>query len=99
MPKFTVRCQKEERAHDAKLTAANGKIKQAGQLYERKVKKNPSNAAEEHARYINTLSTLGPEVSQEKQLASPRRSPTLFAILTFLSSANMHCQSINNIPP
>ncbi|KAI0762053.1 hypothetical protein BC629DRAFT_1738152 [Irpex lacteus] len=57
---------KEERTHDAKLSAANDKIRQAGQTYEKKVKKNPINAAEEHARYMNVLGTVGPEVSQEK---------------------------------
>lgn len=58
--------QKEERAHDARLATANGKIKQAGQIYERKVKKNPTNAADEHARYIAVLGAVGPEVAQEK---------------------------------
>ncbi|KAI0688214.1 hypothetical protein BC835DRAFT_1373530 [Cytidiella melzeri] len=57
---------KEERAHDAKIAASNGKIKQAGQTYEKKVKKNPANAAEEHTRYMNVLGTLGPEISQAK---------------------------------
>lgn len=58
--------QKEEKAHDARLASANGKIKQAGQTYEKMVKKNPANAAEEHARYINILGTVGPSISQEK---------------------------------
>ncbi|KAF6759959.1 hypothetical protein DFP72DRAFT_1166785 [Ephemerocybe angulata] len=57
---------KEERAHDQRLEKANARIKQAGQSYEKKSKKNPSDAAEEHARYINLISTLGPEISQEK---------------------------------
>lgn len=34
--------------------------------YERKVKKNPEDAAEEHARYMNLLTTLGTESNQEK---------------------------------
>ena len=58
--------QKEERTHDDKIASANQKIKQAGQIYERKVKKNPRDAAEEHTRYMNLLSTLGPEVNKEK---------------------------------
>lgn len=58
--------QKEERSHDNKLASANEKIKQAGQVYEKKVKKNPEDAAEEHARYLNILGTLGPEISQGK---------------------------------
>ncbi|RXW17287.1 hypothetical protein EST38_g8565 [Candolleomyces aberdarensis] len=57
---------KEERAHDQWLEKANARIKQAGQSYEKKSKKNASDAAEEHARYINLISTLGPEISQEK---------------------------------
>ena len=62
--------QKEERAHDERVANANYKIKQAGQMYERKVKKNPEDAAEEHGRYIGVLSSLGPEITQEKQSAS-----------------------------
>lgn len=37
-----------------------------GQTYEKKSKKKATDAGEEHARYINLISTLGPEVSQEK---------------------------------
>jgi hypothetical protein len=37
-----------------------------GQLYEKKSKKKTSDASEEHARYISLISTLGPEISQEK---------------------------------
>ena len=67
--------QKEERAHDERVANANYRIKQAGQVYERKVKKNPEDAAEEHSRYINLLSSLGLEITQEKQSAfSPLRS-------------------------
>ena len=58
--------QKEERIHDDKIASANQRIKQAGQIYERKVKKNPRDAADEHTRYMNLLSTLGPEVNKEK---------------------------------
>ena len=58
--------QKEERAHDDKIASANQKIKQAGQIYERKAKKYPRDAAEEHTRYMNLLITLGPEVNREK---------------------------------
>ena len=65
-PHTAGRAQKEERAHDARLASANEKIKQAGQLYEKKVKKSPANAVEEHTRYINTLGTVGPEIAQEK---------------------------------
>ena len=58
--------QKEERTHDEKIASANQKIKQAGQIYERKAKKYPRDAADEHTRYMNLLSTLGPEVNREK---------------------------------
>lgn len=58
--------QKEEKAHDDKVASANAKIKQAGQLYEKKSKKSPRDAQEEHTRYITLLSVLGPEVTQEK---------------------------------
>lgn len=38
----------------------------SGQLYEKKVKRNAFDAPEEHNRYINLLSTIGPEISQTK---------------------------------
>lgn len=34
--------------------------------YEKKVKKNARDAAEEHTRYIQLLSSIGHEMSQEK---------------------------------
>jgi ATP/ADP translocase len=37
-----------------------------GQIYEKKAKKRASDANEEHARYINLINTLGPEISQDK---------------------------------
>lgn len=37
-----------------------------GQQYERKAKKKDLSAAEEHTRYVNLLSAVGPEMSQEK---------------------------------
>ena len=37
-----------------------------GQIYEKKAKKRASDAHDEHARYINLISTLGPEISQDK---------------------------------
>lgn len=58
--------QKEERVHDEKVATASGRIKQAGITYERKVKKNPADAVEEHARYISLLTALGAETNQEK---------------------------------
>jgi hypothetical protein len=38
----------------------------SGQLYEKKAKRNASDAPEEHNRYMNLLNTLGPEISQSK---------------------------------
>src|SRR5882724_777949 len=37
-----------------------------GQTYEKKSKKNTRDANDEHGRYINLISSLGPEISQEK---------------------------------
>ncbi|KAJ7756485.1 hypothetical protein DFH07DRAFT_820739 [Mycena maculata] len=64
--KWFKKLAKEEKAHDERLSSANAKIKQAGQIYEKKSKKNPRDSADEHARYINLISSLGPEISQEK---------------------------------
>ena len=77
--------QKEEKAHDERLSSANDRIKQAGiylrfllnweaglilvwegQMYEKKAKKKIVDASEEHARYINLISTIGPQMSQDK---------------------------------
>ena len=38
----------------------------SGASYEKKAKKNTYDAADEHTRYINLLSSLGPELTQEK---------------------------------
>ncbi|RDB25837.1 hypothetical protein Hypma_006620 [Hypsizygus marmoreus] len=64
--KWFKKLAKEEKAHDERMFNANAKIKQAGQVYEKKSKKSPRDATEEHARYINLISALGPEISQEK---------------------------------
>ncbi|KAF9816639.1 hypothetical protein IEO21_03944 [Rhodonia placenta] len=53
--KWFKKLAKEEKAHDERLANANAKIKQAGQLYEKKARKNPQDAAEEHTRYVNVL--------------------------------------------
>ncbi|KAF9650217.1 hypothetical protein BDM02DRAFT_1484078 [Thelephora ganbajun] len=57
---------REERTHDEKIASASARIKHAGQTYEKKAKRNARDAAEEHTRYIQLLSLLGPEMSQEK---------------------------------
>ncbi|KAL0954444.1 hypothetical protein HGRIS_003421 [Hohenbuehelia grisea] len=64
--KWFKKLAKEEKAHDERIATANLKIKQAGQAYEKKSKKNPTAAGEEHARYIHLISSLGPEISQDK---------------------------------
>ncbi|TCD67074.1 hypothetical protein EIP91_000587 [Steccherinum ochraceum] len=64
--KWFKKLAKEEKAHDDKVANANAKIKHAGQLYEKKAKKSPRDAQEEHARYLTLLSVLGPEVSQDR---------------------------------
>ncbi|KAG5645935.1 hypothetical protein DXG03_004724 [Asterophora parasitica] len=65
--KWFKKLAKEERTHDERMANANTRIKQAeGQVYEKKSKKNPRDATEEHARYINLITALGPEISQEK---------------------------------
>ena len=48
------------------MTTSSLKARETGQAYEKKSKKKAIDASEEHARYINLISTLGPEVSQEK---------------------------------
>ena len=37
-----------------------------GMAYEKKAKKNAYDAVDEHTRYITLLSTIGPEITQEK---------------------------------
>ncbi|CCM04677.1 uncharacterized protein FIBRA_06863 [Fibroporia radiculosa] len=64
--KWFKKLAKEEKAHDARIASANAKIRQAGELYEKKSRKYPQEAADEHTRYINVLSTLGPEINQDK---------------------------------
>ncbi|KAJ7227240.1 hypothetical protein GGX14DRAFT_418779 [Mycena pura] len=64
--KWFKKLAKEEKAHDDRISSANARIKQAGQIYEKKSKKNSRDSADEHARYINLISSLGPEISQDK---------------------------------
>lgn len=64
--KWFKKLAKEEKVHDERMNTTNARIKQASQMYEKKSKKNPRDATEEHYRYINLISALGPEISQEK---------------------------------
>ncbi|ESK94678.1 hypothetical protein Moror_14314 [Moniliophthora roreri MCA 2997] len=87
--KWFKKLAKEEKAHDEKIAATNAKIKQAGQVYERRSKKNPREANDEHARYINLISTVGPEISQEKHnhslLVTQRHTSTTYSLAACVS--------------
>ncbi|CAL1715838.1 unnamed protein product [Somion occarium] len=87
--KWFKKLAKEEKAHDERMASANAKIKQAGQLYEKKSKKNPRDAQDEHTRYITLLSSLGPEVAQDKYNHSLnvtiRHTETSYSIAACLS--------------
>ncbi|KAI9510737.1 hypothetical protein F5148DRAFT_1281612 [Russula earlei] len=87
--KWFKKLAKEEKAHDERIANANAKIKQAGQLYEKKAKRNAIDAPEEHNRYINLLNTLGPEISQTKYdhalAVSQRNSAVTFQVAATLS--------------
>ncbi|KAJ7903479.1 hypothetical protein B0H14DRAFT_2665018 [Mycena olivaceomarginata] len=87
--KWFKKLAKEEKAHDERLSSANAKIKQAGQVYEKKSKKNPRDSADEHARYINLISSLGPEISQEKYnhtlQVTQRHTSTTFSVAACVS--------------
>ncbi|KAH9848468.1 hypothetical protein C2E23DRAFT_786021 [Lenzites betulinus] len=106
--KWFKKLAKEERTHDEKIASANQKIKQAGLIYERKAKKSPRDAAEEHTRYINLLSTLGPEVNREKYnhalLVTQRHSTTMYTLAASFSRVAdaewaRGCESIRRFSP
>ncbi|KZV65399.1 hypothetical protein PENSPDRAFT_756515 [Peniophora sp. CONT] len=78
--KWFKKLAKEEKAHDDRMAAVNARIKAAGASYEKKAKKNTYDAADEHTRYINLLTSLGPELTQEKynhQLGVSQRSTAI----------------------
>ncbi|EMD33318.1 hypothetical protein CERSUDRAFT_126091 [Gelatoporia subvermispora B] len=87
--KWFKKLAKEERAHDERIAAANARIRQAGQTFEKKSKRSPRDAAEEHTRYMNLLSTLGPEVNQDKYnhalLVTQKHSTTIYNLAACLS--------------
>ncbi|EKM78814.1 hypothetical protein AGABI1DRAFT_107287 [Agaricus bisporus var. burnettii JB137-S8] len=64
--KWFKKLAKEEKVHDERIANANAKIKQAGIIFEKKSKKRAGDAPEEHSKYIQLISTLGPEITQEK---------------------------------
>lgn len=87
--KWFKKLAKEEKAHDERISNANMRIKQAGQTYEKKSKKNARDAGDEHARYINLISALGPEISQEKYnhtlLVTQRQTTTTYSVAACLA--------------
>ncbi|KAF8071920.1 hypothetical protein FPV67DRAFT_906263 [Lyophyllum atratum] len=87
--KWFKKLAKEEKTHDERMANANARIKQAGQVYEKKSKKNTRDATEEHARYINLITALGPEISQEKYHhtlnVTQRHSSTTYSAAACLS--------------
>ncbi|KAJ7593231.1 hypothetical protein C8J56DRAFT_1162124 [Mycena floridula] len=87
--KWFKKLAKEEKAHDERIVTANTKIKQAGQIYEKKSKKNARDVSDEHIRYINLISSLGPEISQEKYnhtlLVTQRHTAATYSVAACLS--------------
>ncbi|KAJ3866026.1 hypothetical protein EV359DRAFT_37495 [Lentinula novae-zelandiae] len=99
---------KEEKAHDERVAIANAKIKQAGLMFEKKSKKSARDASEEHARYINLISAMGPEISQEKYnhclQVTERHTATTFnvaASVSRLADAEWlrSCESVRRFAP
>ncbi|TDL25824.1 hypothetical protein BD410DRAFT_826407 [Rickenella mellea] len=108
LKKWFKKLAKEERNHDEKISAANAKIKQAGQAYEKKAKRKDRDAGDEHARYVHILSTIGPEMSQDKYnhalLVTQRHTSTLYAVISCLarvaeSEWARACESVRRFAP
>ncbi|KAG1739204.1 uncharacterized protein EDB91DRAFT_1053950 [Suillus paluster] len=106
--KWFKKLAKEEKTHDERMNDSNARIKQAGQAYEKKAKKSARDAGEEHARYVNLLSVLGPEMSQEKYnhtlLVTQQHTSTTYSIAACLSRVAdaewaRTCESIRRFSP
>ncbi|KAG0706762.1 hypothetical protein DFH29DRAFT_117143 [Suillus ampliporus] len=106
--KWLKKLAKEEKAHDERMNDSNARIKQAGQAYEKKAKKSARDAGEEHARYVNLLSVLGPEMSQEKYnhalLVTQQHTLTTYSVAACLSRVAdaewvRTCESIRRFSP
>lgn len=106
--KWFKKLAKEEKAHDERMNDSNARIKQAGQAYEKKAKKSARDVGEEHARYVNLLSMLGPEMSQEKYnhalLVTQQHTSTTYSIAACLSRVAdaewvRSCESIRRFSP
>lgn len=108
LKKWFKKLAKEEKAHDERMNDSNVRIKQAGQAYEKKAKKSARDVGEEHARYVNLLSILGPEMSQEKYnhalLVTQQHTSTTYSVAACLSRVAdaewaRTCESIRRFSP
>ncbi|CAE6489836.1 unnamed protein product [Rhizoctonia solani] len=86
---------KEEKAHDEAAFNTNVRLKQASSTYDKKVKGKVPYTAEEHARHVHLLSTLGNEMATAKlaheTLISQRHVGILFAVGASLSRVADAC--------
>ncbi|KAI5115012.1 hypothetical protein M0805_004148, partial [Coniferiporia weirii] len=89
LKKWFKKLAKEEKNHDDRIATANARIKQAGQAYEKKAKRKDRDAVEEHTRYVNLLSAIGPEMSQEKYnhalFVTQRHTSTVYSIASSIT--------------
>ncbi|KAJ3574183.1 hypothetical protein NP233_g1929 [Leucocoprinus birnbaumii] len=87
--KWFKKLAKEEKAHDERIANANAKIKQAGVSFEKKSRKKSMDAQDEHSRYIHLISTLGPEITQEKYnhllQTTQRHTTTIYSVAACLA--------------
>ncbi|KAF5367392.1 hypothetical protein D9758_003755 [Tetrapyrgos nigripes] len=106
--KWFKKLAKEEKVHDDRIAAANAKIKQAGQIYEKKSKKSARDASDEHARYINLISAMGPEISQEKYnhslLVTQKHTATTYSVASCVARVAdaewlRSCESVRRYSP
>ncbi|KAF8591135.1 hypothetical protein K439DRAFT_1611459 [Ramaria rubella] len=89
LKKWFKKLTKEEKAHDERIAVANAKIKQAGQMYEKKAKRKDRDVADEHGRYVAVLNSVGPEMSKDKYehglLVSQRHTASLSGLAASLA--------------
>ncbi|KAI5118106.1 hypothetical protein M0805_005213 [Coniferiporia weirii] len=89
LKKWFKKLAKEEKNHDDRIATANARIKQAGQTYEKKAKRKDRDAVEEHTRYVNLLSAIGPEMSQEKYnhalFVTQRHTSTVYSVASSIT--------------
>ncbi|EJD49643.1 hypothetical protein AURDEDRAFT_112472 [Auricularia subglabra TFB-10046 SS5] len=106
--KWFKKLAKEEKAHDDRIQAVNAKIKAAGQAYEKKSKKKAGDAVEEHTRYMNLLTAVGPEMAQDKQnhatFVTQRHNAAVCNIAASLARAadaewSRACEGVRRVAP